>query len=107
MSPTRSLPIAAKLGRGWHVRIGPVLVSHYRPCSASPFVDEAFCTLTYSDNRPDESFHGWAVRWPRFSFATTGQLGRTAGWRHRRRGARLQRSGLGRPMMMGDCDGQP
>ncbi len=102
MTALSKLPVAGKLGLGWHVRVGPVLVSHYRPCSTSPFVDEAFCTLTYDDDRPDESFHGWAVRWPRFSFATTGRLGRTAGWR--RRQAHLRRSGPGRPMVMGGSD---
>lgn len=47
--PARGLdlgPLSIRLDRRWHLRLGPIVVAHYRPPAGAPLVDEARIGVT-------------------------------------------------------------
>lgn len=52
------------LGTGWHVRLGPVLVSDWQPSDRSPWLESATTDLRNDDHEVIQHFSGWACRLP-------------------------------------------
>lgn len=101
-------------GAGWHCRLGPVLLSHHRPPEGAPWLEAAWCGLTFEDMGDEspstfsgqpmikQTFAGWACRRPRFSFGVQGRLTRLVMWPDewaRRR--RMRRRLRGEPLTVG------
>lgn len=100
-------------GPHWHARLGPVLVSWFRPASEQPWADVAWLTLMVGDGvyPRREEFVGWALRSPRLSFGASprSRLGGLVGAVQQRTSAReaarrrQQRAALGLDRNLSDA----
>lgn len=99
--------------RGDHLRVGPVLLAHYRPPTAAPLIDYAAVITERRERQPGSTFgtervvatgrwNGWAIRPLRLTVALRGpRLGRLAGSWHARKARRRVRA-TGQRVMGGE-----